>query len=103
MQYSTRTTHSSAYYLRLIQALIGQLKQQASDKAIADHLNNEAILTATGQQWKPGDVKAALHKIRNYEAKPSKLHQALLQLCFNQVLHVAETLVLFAPRRAGVM
>ena len=104
MNYSTRITHSSRYYTALVRALIDRLKAQSSDKEIADHLNSENIFTATGGQWKAGDVKAALHKVRNYATLPNKLHQAINQLCFDQVLRPAETLILFATRREnGVM
>lgn len=104
MNYSTRVTHSNKYYGGLLRALIDQLTAQRSDKEISEHLNAESILTATGKPWKAGDVKAALHKIRNYQTLPSKLHQAINQLCFDQVLRPAETLILFATRREnGVM
>lgn len=101
MKYSTRVTHSQKYYGQLCRTLIDCLKVQASDKTISDRLNLEGTLTATGGQWKPGDVKAALFKIRNHETLPSKLHQAVNQLVFDQVLHVTEALVLFATRRGG--
>lgn len=101
MTFTTRVTHSNKYYTALIRALIDQLTAQRSDKEVADHLNSENILTATGGQWKAGDVKAALHKVRNYSTLPSKLHQAINQLCFDQVLRPAETLILFATRRGG--
>lgn len=104
MSFSTRVTHSSRYYAGLLRALIDQLTAQRSDREISEHLNAENILTATGKPWKAGDVKAALHKIRNYQTLPSKLHQQINQLCFDQVLRPAETLILFATRREnGVM
>lgn len=104
MNYGTRVTHSNKYYAALVRALIDQLTAQRSDKEISEHLNSEAILTARGGLWKAGDVKAALHKVRNYATLPNKLHQAINQLCFDQVLRPAETLILFATRREnGVM
>ena len=99
MTYGTRTTHSQKYYGQLCRTLIDCIKNQASDKTISERLNAEGTLTATGGQWKPGDIKAALHHVRNHDTLPSKLHQAINQLVFDQVLHITEALVLFSTRR----
>lgn len=101
MTYTTRTTHSQTYYGKLCRTLIDCLKVQASDKAISDRLNSELILSPSGRPWIASDIKQALHRLRNYESMPSKLHQAVNQLVFDQVLHITEALVLFSTRRAG--
>jgi len=101
MNWTTRVTHSSRYYAALTRVLIDELTKQSSDKEISDRLNSEGILTASGGLWKAAGVKAILHKVRHYPTMPNKLHQGILQLCFDGVLRPAETLILFSMRRGG--
>jgi len=100
MTYTTRTTHSQTYYGALCRVLIDSIKAQESDKTISDKLNSESILSPSGRPWIASDIRTALHRLRNYETTPNKLHQAVNQLVFDQVLHITEALVLFSTRRS---
>lgn len=94
-----------AYYAGLVEALIAALTAHKTDKEVAAALNAQGIKTHSGKQWTNSTVKTTLYSLRNYDTMPSKLHKAILQLCFDQVLRPAETLILFALRKTneGVM
>jgi hypothetical protein len=98
ISYHPRTSHSTGYYHRLIEALIAALHAHASDAGIAAKLNGDGIKSPSGKDWSVSSVKTMLFGIRNHHERPSKVHQALLQLCFDQVLRPAETLILFSKR-----
>jgi hypothetical protein len=97
--YHPRQQHSTTYYHQILLAFIDALNTSKTDKATADLLNSRAILSPSGKPWSASAVKQALFKIRNYKEVPSRLHQALLQLCFDGSLRASQALILFAPRR----
>lgn len=103
--YHSKTTHSMSYYASLVAALIAALTAHKTDRQVADALNEQGLKSPAGKSWTTATVKTTLFNLRNYDSKPSKLHKAILQMCFDQVLRPAETLILFALRKPneGVM
>ena len=101
--YHPRTKHSNAYYYQLILVFIKALTTRATDRQTADLLNSRAILSPVGKPWTASGVKQTLHKLRNFRDFPNKLHQVLLQLCFDGTLNPADTYILFQPRKPLAM
>lgn len=96
---STHVLHSDTYYLTLLKTLIRCLNAGFTDRQTSQELNNLAILSPALKPFTPNTVTQILKKLRNHADYPSKLHKALLQLCFDQKLNAADTLILFANRR----
>lgn len=97
-QYNTRTTHSPSYYLSVIENLLGGVAANQADGDIAERLNTQAIRSATGAAWTSMAVTQALFKLRHYRQRASKLHAAVLQLCFDGVVTKAQVLPLYQVR-----
>jgi len=97
-KYSTRTTHSSTYYLGVIESLLAGVAANQSDADIAARLNDQSIRSATGATWTSMAVTQALFKLRHYRQRASKLHAAVLQLCFDGVLARGQVLPLYQVR-----
>lgn len=97
--YHQRFQHSTEYYHQLLLVFIDALNTRQTDKQTADLLNERGLLSPVGRPWTASGVKLALFRLRNYRDTPSKLHQALLQLCFDGVLRASQALILFAPRK----
>lgn len=100
--FTTHTTHSHDYYLRTITALIAALKAGFTDQQTANYLNERGILSPTGKPFNRNTVSQILKKLRLHKEYPSKIHRALLQLCFDGRLNAADTLILFEPRKQGM-
>jgi hypothetical protein len=98
-KYHPRFTHSATYYHEVLLVLIDALNTHQTDHATATLLNSRAILSPAGHPWTASAVKQSLYKLRNFREVPSRLHQALLQLCFDGELRASQALILFAPRR----
>ena len=96
--YNTRTTHSSTYYLGVIESLLAGVAANQGDGDIAARLNTQAIRSATGASWTAMAVTQALWKLRHYRQRASKLHAAVLQLCFDGVLNKGQVLPLYQVR-----
>jgi hypothetical protein len=101
--YNTHTRHSDQYYFALITALIRSLRAGFTDAQIAQALNGSAILAPSGRPFTTNAVAQLLKKMRNHRIYPSKVHHALLQLCFDGRLNAADTLILFQARSQGEM
>lgn len=97
-EYHPRYTHSLAYYRMVIENLIKGLNAHENDEALAKRLNKIGILSPRGKQWTTTAVKQALFKMRHHKEVPSRLHQSLLQLCFDNQLKASDTFILFTPR-----
>ncbi len=94
--------HSDQYYLALLSALISAVKAGFTDRQIADYLNSRAILSPSGKPFTPNAVSQILKKLRNHKEYPSKIHKALLLLCYEGRLSAPDTYILFQPRRQGM-
>lgn len=101
-QYNTRTTHSSSYYLVVIETLLAGVAANQGDADIANRLNTQAIRSATGATWTSMAVTQALFKLRHYRQRASKLHAAVLQLCFDGVVTKGQVLPLYQARDNAV-
>lgn len=97
-QYNTRTTHSNSYYLGVIETLLAGVAANQADGDIANRLNSSSIRSATGATWTSMAVTQALFKLRHYRQRASKLHAAVLQLCFDGVVTKAQVLPLYQVR-----
>jgi hypothetical protein len=98
-KYHPRLQHSLPYYHSVLLVFIDALSTNQTDKITAALLNERGILSPSGRPWTSTAVKQAIAKIRNYKDCPNRLHQALLELCFEGTLRPSQALVLFAPRR----
>ncbi len=89
----------------MLLCLIEGLTLRYTDKQIAELMNSRDLLSPSGKPWAANAVKHALFKLRNYHAVPSKLHTALLQLCFDGAIRTEQAFILLAPRnpRLGVL
>lgn len=96
--YNTRTTHSNAYYLGVIESLLAGVAANQGDADIANRLNSSSIRSATGSTWTSMAVTQALFKLRHYRQRASKLHAAVLQLVFDGVLTKGQVLPLYQVR-----
>lgn len=94
--------HSDVYYISVLTALISAVNTGFTDRQIAEYLNSRAILSPSGKPFTPNAISQILKKLRHHREYPSKLHKALLQLCFDGKLNAADTLILFEPRKQGM-
>ena len=96
--YHPRVKHSLSYYHSVLLVLIEALNANLSDKQIADKLTAKGIKAPSGKLWTAASVKQALHKIRHWQVFPSRLHAAMLELCFAGLMQSSDALVLFQTR-----
>jgi hypothetical protein len=101
--YHPRVTHSLPYYHAVLLVFIEGLTAKKTYQQIADLLNLKGLLSPSGKHWSPSSVKQAIFKLRNHKIVPSRLHTALLQLCFDGTLRPSQTFVLFEMHEPGVM
>lgn len=97
---SNNVLHSDSYYLSLLKNLIRCLNAGFTDRQTSQELNSLAILSPASKPFTPNTVTQILKKLRNHREYPSRLHKALLLLCFEGKLNAAETLILLQPRRS---
>lgn len=101
--YDVRCRHTDSYYLSIIKGLLSGLKAGLKDRDIATHLNDLGLLSATGAPWTVMAVQMALFKLRHFREKSSHLHNALLQLVYDNLLTKAECLPLIQARNQARM
>lgn len=101
--FNPQTRHSDAYYLRLLLTLAEGVGAGLIYRDVATLLNDRGILSPVGKPWTSTAVSQALAKLRNYQTKQSRLHQAFLQLVVNGDLLPSEVSVLFQPRQQYLM
>jgi hypothetical protein len=95
--------HSDSYYLSLLKTLIRCLNAGFTDRQTAQVFNDSAVLSPASKPFTPNTVTQMLKKLRLHREYPSKLHKALLLLCFEGKLNAADTLILFQPRKQSAM
>lgn len=99
-QYDVRCRHSDSWYLAVLQGLLSGLKAGLKDRAIAMHLNDLGLLSATGAAWTQPAVAMALFKLRHCREKSSHLYSAMLQLHWDGLLTKAQCLPLLQLRNS---
>jgi len=101
--FNPATRHSDSYYLTVLLALAEGVGNGLTDREIADMLSERGILSPIGKPWTSTAVSQALSKLRNFRDRPSRLHQAFLQLCFDGYLKPSDASVLFRQRKPRTM
>lgn len=97
--YHPRTNHSPTYYQAVLLTLIDGINRDLSQQAIADLLNQKALLSPYGKPWSVIAVRKALFKLRHAGTEPSKLHAALMHLFFCGTITRDQANVLITPSR----
>jgi hypothetical protein len=100
--YTTRTVHSSDYYLALLLALISGLNAKLTHQGISNSLNSLGIKTPQGLTFTTVIVKNLLMKIRLANDYPNTVHVQMLTLIVAGRLTVAQCAPLIG-NRSGIM
>lgn len=101
--FNPATKHSDSYYLAVLRALAEGVENGLTDRELAEFMNERGILSPVGKPWTSTAVSQALSKLRNYRDKPSRLHQAFLQLVVDGYLKPSDMLALFRQRKPCTM
>lgn len=101
-KFNPNERHSDDFYFAVLNILIAGNRDNLSYQAMAQNLNDLGIPTSAGLTWTAMNVKGVLRKLRLYKEFPSKIHQSLLVLIFENRLSLKETLPLFKSRLHGI-